>query len=116
MQNNLSSGKINVTSKAIAEIKKIQSDNGIPSGFGLRIAAKSAGCSGLLYSIGFDEEPKLNDEVIRIEDFNFFVDKKSLFYINGVTMDFTEGLNGKGFIFTNPSRKKSCGCGDSSCA
>lgn len=116
MQNILSSKQINVTSKAITEIKRIQSDNGIPSNFGLRIAAKSAGCSGLLYSLGFDEAPKAEDEVIKIEDFIFFVDKKSLFYINGVTMDFTEGLQGKGFIFSNPCSKKTCGCGDSSCA
>lgn len=102
-----------ITEKALKEVKKIKEENNIPDTFGLRVGVKGGGCSGLTYSLGFDAEPKDGDTVIEEKDVKLFVDGKSLFYLTGTELDFTDGLNGKGFVFNNPNAKKSCGCGES---
>ena len=70
------------------------------------------GCSGLSYKIDFGEQ-KENDRVISFNHFNVFIDPKSSIYLRGVTLDYQDGLNGKGFIFTNPNATNTCGCGES---
>lgn len=104
---------ITITEKAAKEVRQIQSENNIPGNFGLRIGVKGGGCSGLTYTLGFDAEPKESDTVIEDNGIKLFVDGKSLFYLMGTELDFTDGLNGKGFIFNNPNAKKTCGCGES---
>lgn len=104
---------ITLTAKAAAQILRIKADNGIPEGHGLRLGVKGGGCSGLSYVLGFDAEPKPNDVVFVKEGVTVFVDPKSLFYISGTVLDFSDGLNGKGFVFNNPQAAKTCGCGNS---
>lgn len=104
---------ISVTDKAAAQIKKIMSENNIDSNFGLRIGVKGGGCSGLTYKLGFDGEAKASDTIYEEKGVKLLVDGKSLFYLMGTILDFSDGLNGKGFVFNNPNATKSCGCGES---
>jgi iron-sulfur cluster assembly protein len=92
---------------------KIRKENNIPEEYGLRVGVKGGGCSGLKYSLGFDGEQKEGDTVIEQNGIKLFVDGKSLFYLSGTELDFTSGLNGRGFVFNNPNATKTCGCGES---
>jgi iron-sulfur cluster assembly protein len=105
--------EVKVTLKAIEEIKKIKAQNSIPDSYGLRVGVKGGGCSGLSYTLGFDAESREQDKILAMQDINIFVDKKSLFYLMGVELDFSDGLNGRGFTFNNPNATKTCGCGSS---
>ncbi len=105
--------EITVTEKAINSIKRIMQENNVPEHYGLRVGVKGGGCSGLSYSLGFDEAMKEGDTVIDTESIKLFVDGKSLFYLSGTELDFSDGLNGKGFVFNNPNATKTCGCGES---
>jgi iron-sulfur cluster assembly protein len=108
-----STADINLTEKAALEIKKIMKENKIPDDYGLRVGVKGGGCSGMSYTIGFEQEPKDGDTVFAQRDVKLFIDGKSLFYLNGIELDYTGGLNGKGFTFNNPNAAKTCGCGNS---
>ncbi len=79
----------------------------------IRVAVKGGGCSGLMYELEFDAEPRATDEVFEDKGVKIFVDKKSLLYLLGTTLDFSDGLNGKGFQFVNPNASRTCGCGES---
>ena len=105
--------EIKITDKAASEVKKIMDENNVPATYGLRIGVKGGGCSGLTYTLGFDGEQKEGDTLIEYNGIKLFVDGKSLFYLSGTELDFTDGLNGKGFIFNNPNASKTCGCGES---
>ncbi|MDR3669045.1 MAG: iron-sulfur cluster assembly accessory protein [Ignavibacteriaceae bacterium] len=104
---------ITISSKAIKEIRKIMEENNITPEVGLGIGVKGGGCSGLTYSMGFDPELKEGDTIMEQEELKLYVDGKSLFYLMGTELDFTDGLNGKGFVFNNPNAVKTCGCGES---
>ncbi|OXV05111.1 hypothetical protein Egran_07121 [Elaphomyces granulatus] len=105
--------EIALTAKAVNEVKKLMAENKIPESYGLRIGVKGGGCSGLSYTLGFDEELKEGDKIIETEGVKVYVDWKSILYLNGTSIDYTDGLNGKGFVFNNPTAKKTCGCGSS---
>jgi iron-sulfur cluster assembly protein len=105
--------EITVTEKAINAIKRIMKENNVPENYGLRVGVKGGGCSGLSYTLGFDEAKKEGDTIITAESINLFIDGKSLFYLSGTELDFSDGLNGKGFVFNNPNATKTCGCGES---
>ena len=104
---------ITITEKAQKEIQRIMEENKVPDNYGLRVGVKGGGCSGLTYSLGFDAEANEGDTVISTEEIKLFIDGKSLFYLTGTELDFSDGLNGKGFIFNNPNATKTCGCGES---
>lgn len=105
--------EIDITEKAIMQVRKIKEENNIPAEYFLRVGVKGGGCSGLTYQMGFDGESKDGDTVIEKSGVKLIVDGKSLFYLGGTVLDFSDGLNGKGFVFNNPNAKKTCGCGDS---
>jgi len=105
--------EISLTETARQEIQKIMSENNVPETYGLRVGVKGGGCSGLTYTLGFDADSKEGDTILELNDVKLFVDGKSLFYLTGTELDFSSGLNGKGFLFNNPNATKTCGCGDS---
>jgi len=106
---------ITITTKAVAQAKKLMNENDIPKTYALRVSIKGGGCSGFTYHLGFDEETASTDTVIEQEGLKIIIDGKSLFYLMGCILDFSDGLNGKGFEFKNPNAKKTCGCGESFC-
>jgi iron-sulfur cluster assembly protein len=105
--------EITVTEKAKNEILRIMKENNVPDNYGLRVGVKGGGCSGLTYTLNFDVDEKAGDTIVQDESIKLFVDGKSLFYLMGTELDFSDGLNGKGFVFNNPNAVKTCGCGDS---
>ena len=105
--------EVTLTEKAAAQVAKIKSENNIPQDHGLRLSVKGGGCSGLSYVLGFDAAPGTNDRVVECCGVTVFIDPKSLFYLSGTVLDFSDGLNGKGFVFNNPQAAKTCGCGSS---
>lgn len=104
---------ITLTDKAAAEIMKIKSENNIPAAHALRLGVKGGGCSGLTYVLAFDEHATEKDIVLEKNGVTVFIDQKSMFYLSGTTLDFSDGLSGRGFVFNNPQATKSCGCGNS---
>ncbi len=113
MNETINDADIKISEKAAKEIRRIMTENKVPETFGLRVGVKGGGCSGLTYTLGFDAEANEGDSVIDQESVKLFVDGKSLFYLSGTILDFSDGLNGKGFIFNNPNATKTCGCGES---
>ncbi len=107
------SDNIVITSKAISEVKKIKASNNISDEFGLRLGVKGGGCSGMSYTLGFDAAPRDADLILDADGVRVFIDSKSMFYLMGMTLDFSDGLMGKGFTFNNPNATKTCGCGSS---
>ena len=107
------SSTIIITEKALKQIKQIMTENNIPKEYSLRISVKGGGCSGFTYNLGFDGDEKDGDTHFQNDGFNIVVDGKSLFYLMGMELDFSDGLNGKGFIFNNPNASQTCGCGES---
>jgi iron-sulfur cluster assembly protein len=93
---------IALTDKAAAQVAKIKSENKIPENHGLRLSVKGGGCSGLSYVLGFDEHPHETDTVLERQGVTVYIDPKSLFYLSGTVLDFSDGLNGKGFVFNKP--------------
>ena len=104
---------VTLTPRAAVEIKKIKEENNIPESHSLRLGGKGGGCSGLTYVLAFDEKPLERDTVYQREGLTICIDAKSQFYLSGTTLDFSDGLNGRGFVFNNPQASKTCGCGHS---
>lgn len=104
---------IELTEKAATEVVRLKAANNIPAEHGLRLSVKGGGCSGLSYILGFDEKPRDGDIVFDSHGVKVLVDPKSLFYLSGTVLDFSDGLNGKGFVFNNPQAARTCGCGSS---
>jgi iron-sulfur cluster assembly protein len=107
------SNPIVLTEKAVDEVRRIMEQNNIPESYGLRVGVKGGGCSGLSYTLAFDADKREGDKELSIDGIRLFVDSKSLFYLMGTELDFTDGLNGRGFVFNNPQAVKTCGCGSS---
>lgn len=79
----------------------------------IRVGVKSGGCSGLEYVLKFDREQSATDQIFEDNGVKIVVDKKSILYLAGTTLEFSGGLNGKGFFFNNPNATRTCGCGES---
>lgn len=104
---------ITITEKAVKQVRQIMDENKIPDNFALRVSVKGGGCSGFTYSLGFDGKEKDGDTIFEHDELKIAVDGKSLFYLTGTQLDYSDGLNGKGFIFNNPNASSTCGCGES---
>lgn len=79
----------------------------------VRVGVKSGGCSGLSYELKFDKEISENDKVFEDNNIKIAVEKKSFLYLAGTILEYSGGLNGKGFVFNNPNAQRTCGCGES---
>ena len=79
----------------------------------VRVGVKSGGCSGLSYDLKFDKTIQENDKVFEDNDIKIAVEKKSYLYLIGTVLEYSGGLNGKGFVFNNPNAQRTCGCGES---
>ncbi len=79
----------------------------------LKVSVVGGGCSGLSYKLGFVEKPSDDDQVLVENGVQAVMDPKSALFLKGMTLDFSDGLDGAGFVFSNPNAKKSCGCGTS---
>jgi iron-sulfur cluster assembly protein len=104
---------ISVTDKAKDKIAELRSQEGHSERHNIRVAVKGGGCSGLMYDLHFDDSTTATDKVFEDKGVKIMVDKKSLLYLAGTILDFSDGLNGKGFQFINPNASRTCGCGES---
>ena len=104
---------VQVTSGAVARIRKMMDEGKVPAGGGLRLAVQGGGCSGLSYAVRFDSQPAERDKVFEFDGVRVFVDPKSLIYLAGTVLDYKNELMQQGFVFQNPSAGKSCSCGAS---
>jgi iron-sulfur cluster assembly accessory protein len=103
---------VHVTEKAAEQIRSIMQKEGLQD-HGLRVAVVGGGCSGMSYKLNFEKSAEQGDKVYEEHGVKIFLDAKSVLFLNGTTLDFTDGLNGSGFVFNNPNAKSSCGCGSS---
>jgi len=105
---------IEVSDTARSKISQLMIEDGfsIDQDF-VRVGVKSGGCSGLSYELNFDGAIGENDKVFDQNNVKIAVDKKSFLYLVGTTLEYSGGLNGKGFVFNNPNANRTCGCGES---
>lgn len=106
---------IYVSDKARDKVRHLMSDAQITdaSEYFLRVSVVGGGCSGLSYKLDFDSEQKPMDQIFEDNGLKVVTDLKSFLYLCNTTLDFSDGLNGKGFYFSNPNASRTCGCGES---
>ena len=104
---------IQISESAAKKIESLRAEEGKDSSAIIRVEVKKGGCSGLSYKLDFANETRDGDRVFESHGARVAVDPSSLMYIIGMTLDYSGGLNGKGFVFNNPNATKHCGCGTS---
>jgi iron-sulfur cluster assembly protein len=105
---------IQVSESASKKIVDMMKDDGFDAAKDyVRVGVKSGGCSGLSYDLTFDKQIGENDKVFEDNNIKIAVEKKSFLYLAGTILEFSGGLNGKGFVFNNPNATRTCGCGES---
>jgi iron-sulfur cluster assembly protein len=103
---------ITVTDTAKKQAIRLMEDEG-KDGYFIRVGVQGGGCSGLMYQLTFDNEDREGDKAFEDNGIKVVVDKKSYLYLLGTILDYSGGLNGKGFVFQNPNADRTCGCGES---
>ncbi len=105
---------ITVSETARKKVVELMTDDGFDAiNDFVRVGVKSGGCSGLSYDLTFDKSKANEDKVFEDNGIKIIVDKKSFLYLVGTTLEYSGGLNGKGFVFNNPNAQRTCGCGES---
>ena len=106
---------ITVSEKALQHVIELMMESGItPDSHHLRVGVKGGGCSGLSYAMDFDDKIESTDETVEIDGgLKVVIDIKSLLYLYGTELDYSDGLNGRGFNWVNPQASRTCGCGES---
>jgi len=104
---------IHVTDKAKERVKALMQESNYDENYFLRVSVVGGGCSGLSYKMDFDKELKPADQVFEDNGVKVVTDLKSFLYLVNTTLDFSDGLNGKGFHFNNPNASRTCACGES---
>jgi iron-sulfur cluster assembly protein len=105
---------IKISEKARERVLQLMSESGYSlESYFLRVSVVGGGCSGLSYKMDFDNELKPTDQVFENDGIRVVSDLKSFLYLVNTELDFTDGLNGKGFHFLNPNASRTCGCGES---
>jgi len=106
--------ELQITERALARIREIAASEGVDLGQTmLRIAVVPGGCSGLTYELGWDTTRQEQDLTARFDGVQVVIDRRSYLYLKGTTLDFTDGLEGRGFHFVNPQAARTCACGES---
>lgn len=103
---------IEITESAIAKAKQLMQESNLDDSYFVRVSVKGGGCSGLMYELDFDNQINEGDSITESE-IKVVCDKRSVLYLMGTTLDYSGGLNGKGFVFNNPQASRTCGCGES---
>ena len=104
---------IQVTDEAKFKLLSLMKEEGKDSDAFVRVGVNSGGCSGLSYDLGFDTNENEDDKSIENNGIKIVVNKKSYLYLIGTILEYSGGLNGKGFVFNNPNASRTCGCGES---
>jgi len=104
---------ITVSEKAKTHLGDLKTQQGYDENYFLRVSVVGGGCSGLSYKMDFDKENQKGDQVFEDRGVKLVTDMKSLLYLVGTELDFSDGLNGKGFYFNNPNATRTCSCGES---
>jgi iron-sulfur cluster assembly protein len=104
---------IYISEKAKEKVTLLKQETGLTEEYFLRVSVVGGGCSGLSYKLDFDNETQPNDQVFEDNGVKLVTDLKSFLYLCDTTLEFSDGLNGKGFHFSNPNASRSCGCGES---
>ncbi len=102
-----------VHDSAKTKISELMGNQDLTQDYFVRVSVTSGGCSGLTYNLDFDNESKENDQVFEDNGVKVVTDLKSFLYLCNTTLEFSGGLNGKGFYFNNPNAARTCGCGES---
>jgi iron-sulfur cluster assembly protein len=110
--NNLNNGLF-ISEKAKEKVELLMKEQGKEKDHFLRVSVVSGGCSGLSYQMDFDNSIKPSDQVFEDKGMKIVTDMKSVLYLFNTTLDFSDGLNGKGFHFVNPNASRTCACGES---
>lgn len=103
---------VTLTAGAVKEIKRLMSEPDFDDSQHLRVGVKGGGCSGMTYILGFDKKEE-QDKSFEIEGISCIINKSHELYLAGMEIDWSEGLNNRGFTFTNPNASSTCGCGTS---
>jgi iron-sulfur cluster assembly protein len=104
---------ITVTERAKDKALILMEEEHKPAGSFIRVGVEGGGCSGLTYKLEFDNQMRPDDKIFEDKGMKIVCDKKSFLYLIGTELDFSDGLNGKGFQFNNPNASRTCGCGES---
>jgi iron-sulfur cluster assembly protein len=106
---------VTITEKALNHVIGLMIEEGVtPDTHSLRVGVKGGGCSGLSYVMDFDDHIDPTDEIVEADGgLKILIDKKSLLYLFGTQLEYSDGLNGRGFQFVNPNASRTCGCGES---
>ncbi len=104
---------ITVSDIAKTKIDQLKQESHLTADYMIRVSVVGGGCSGLTYNLDFDNEMKAGDQLFEDKGEKILCDMKSFLYLCGTELDFSDGLNGKGFSFINPNASRSCGCGES---
>ena len=102
-----------VSEEAKTKLLSLMKEEGHQNNAFVRVGVTSGGCSGLSYDLGFDTEEREDDKLFEDNNIKILVNKKSFLYLIGTTLEYSGGLNGKGFVFNNPNASRTCGCGES---
>lgn len=106
------SKEVRLTERAAKQVRKIIADEDLDKDLYLRVAVEGGGCSGLSYKLGLDHKTD-EDRIIESQGIEILIDPRHMMYLEGITIDYPDGLNARGFIFDNPNASESCGCGSS---
>jgi iron-sulfur cluster assembly protein len=104
---------ITISERAVNKLVTLRQESNFDESYFVRVGVEGGGCSGLTYKLDFDNAMKDDDKIFEDKGVKIAVDKKSFLYLVGTELDFTDGLNGKGFNFINPNANRTCGCGES---
>jgi iron-sulfur cluster assembly protein len=104
---------IYISDKAKSKVEELMESAGLDSSYFVRVGVVGGGCSGLSYKLDFDNETQAMDQTFEDKGVKIVCDLKSFLYLVNTELDFSDGLNGKGFNFVNPNASRSCGCGES---